>query len=185
MDINTVLAKSEWDKAYNDLEILEQGKRNYFILDEAKEDKLLAWADGNLESGETGALLSGYIPVMPNELIQFSYTTSQVFYFDKDKRWINVGKNMSAYKSLTIDNIDSIRFIRVVFRSNFLNGRSKYEVEVKVEKGVNKSPWTPSPEDIGAHPFVADVADASYRNKVNREEIKVLSNAVTALGGSV
>lgn len=66
--------------------------------------------------------------------------------------------------------------------SLFRNGEVFYR-EVKVEKGNRATPWTPAPEDINAHPFVAELAETVYRSKQNEERIQNLENAITALGG--
>lgn len=55
--------------------------------------------------------------------------------------------------------------------------------KLKLEKGNKATDWTPAPEDINAHPFVAELAETVYRSKQNEERIRNLENAITALGG--
>src|SRR5690606_36876701 len=54
---------------------------------------------------------------------------------------------------------------------------------IKLEIGNKATDWTPAPEDIDAHPFVAELAETVYRSKQNEERIRNLENALTALGG--
>lgn len=144
---------SKWSPALEDSLIRnpmlngQVGGRNYFVIKDAKEDTLLVWATGK-ESGGKGSLTSGFIPANAREDFICNESISQLLYYDAKKEHIPTSNMIPGY-SFKIANTPEIKYIRITFRNNFLNGRKKEEVRVKLEKGVNSTPWTPSPEDSG------------------------------------
>lgn len=157
------------------IEGIDPGGRNYFVIKDAKEDTLLVWASGK-ESGEKGALASGYIPV--EEGAQYSVSpkrTSQLFYYDKNKQHIEK-PNLQGGSLITIPKDEGIAYIRVTFRKNFLDGRSKEEAKVMLEKGNMATDWTPALEDTEAE--IKSVRD--YASSIE-QTAKGIRSSVTSL----
>ncbi|WP_188453803.1 phage tail spike protein [Virgibacillus oceani] len=162
-----------WSPLYDNVVV---GGRNYFVVKDAKEDTLLIWASGN-EGGETGALASGFIPVEPTDRFMVSpKRTSQLFYYDADKAFIDDYYNQSGGSVINIPDDNRIAYMRVTFRSNFLNGRTKEEVFVMIEKGNIVTDWTPAPEDQRAH--ATEVSEAAYLDAIHDAEDYMQANGI-------
>lgn len=195
MNINNAISKNEWDEAYEDLKILERGRRN---LQQGSSSEFITRNVGgwgiyphpsiyNVPSG---------VPICASvyyDSVPFLMSVQLVFFLEgggtiesKAGKYLEPSESGYAFRFSTTPD-EPIRYVNLQLRTLDRATPSTPITfkEVKVEIGNNRSPWTPAPEDINANQFVAEVAEASYRNKVNSEEIAVLSNAVTSLGGSV
>ncbi|MFC4387526.1 phage tail spike protein [Gracilibacillus marinus] len=158
------------------------GGRNYFVIKDALEDTLLAWASGN-PSPSTGALTSGFMPVELNATYYVSpVRTDQLFYYDINKVHISDYSNMTGGTTIQIPNDERIAFMRIVFRNNFLDGRTKEEVEVKVEKGNKATDWTPAPEDVQSEiDFVFNYAESEINQLAGQISLKADSSTVNSI----
>ncbi|WP_186819714.1 phage tail protein, partial [Halolactibacillus halophilus] len=162
--------------AISDIEI---GGRNYFVIKDALEDTLLAWASGN-PLPSTGALTSGFMPVELNATYYVSpVRTDQLFYYDINKVHISDYGNMSGGTTIQIPNDERIAFMRIVFRNNFLDGRTKEEVEVKVEKGNKATDWTPAPEDVQAQIDDNALVISNHTTLIEQNELAITQRATT------
>lgn len=98
-------------------------------------------------------------------------------------KWVRIKRTFVFNES----NANSGWYAFAVYMSNSSTSgvrEAKYKYrEIKVELGNTATNWTPAPEDINAHPFVAELAETVYRSKQNEERIRNLENALTALGG--
>src|SRR5690606_6412809 len=205
--INYALAKKDWEKAYEDLRILENGGRN--LLRNSHFNGLNYWA-GN--GTATIAIENGYLKVIfgqspstPGLRYGPQITLEKGFYTASAKVNVeNLSKPLAFYVLPNYRGTDVLqggetgwRIITWTFevtadqdtgRFYLLSiGTSSTDymlVEwIKLEKGNKATDWTPAPEDINAHPFVAELAETVYRSKQNEERIRNLENALTALGG--
>lgn len=205
MSVNIALARKDWDKAYEDFKVLEQGGRNLHFNE------------------RTPNLISTYHFTSDKSVIEDSSLPSG--FFIRFGSYVNIGQSSSFYMAPYAPSRYSEDFrgkyvtTSLLVRGNTpfsLSGTSigtewtRFEIKgewkeynrhlyiledtdlttidissIKVEMGDKASPWTPTPKEIGASPFVADLAEASYKNKVNREHIRELSNAITNLGGTL
>ncbi len=148
--------------------------RNYFVIKDAKEDTLLAWANGQ-ESSEKGSLTSGFISVNTGEGFICSHSISQLFYYDSNKDYIPTSNMVPEYSFKIANMTPQVKYIRIVFRNNFLNGRKKEEVRVQLGKGNKITDWTPAPEDTEAE-------ISSVRDRVSTTEatLEIQAEAISA-----
>lgn len=144
-----------------ELEVFDEsiGGRNLIIIKDSFENKAMTNASGGgSEFNDIGSLLTNYISVKSGDKIIRSHTYNQIAFYNKDKEPLgmsnsNIGiipanTNSLTYQPPVIPEDKVIEFMRVAFRYNFLGGKSKYEVKVKIEKGNKATPWTPAPEEI-------------------------------------
>lgn len=198
--ISQVLNKKDWDKAHGDLEVLEKGNRN-LVLDgyiERGKDLGMAQAehlyyadiysvlDENLGREIT---ISFDIQARVGHYLQVycSNKTDDRSFNPKTFRNFGTERQRLSFTTLAIEGGRGItkREAWIEFYGEYETGNIFKISNVKIELGSTASPYTPAPQDINAHPFVAELAETSYLNKVNRKEINELSNAVTSLGGSI
>src|SRR5690625_2003587 len=203
--INYVLAKKDWNKAYEDLKVLEIGGRNLFTSEgwsfynpyaseiesdgtkylkfEEKEhsNNIIAIKNDGYVSESGVFTFSGYVKIdgqIPSESyfreisIRSGSGTPEVR-FDSETGYFAITQ-LVPYYSWTIHGRSTTPTV---------DGRIIELFDIKFEKGTIATDWTPAPEDINAHPFVAELAETVYRSKQNEERIINLENALTALGG--
>lgn len=201
--VDEFLSKKDWDKAYEDLSIFGNSGRNLLSGTDFN-SKIYKYEHIN-KSGEGGlrfglpemSIVEGYEYTLSLSMRGYSSLRGIVLY-----RISPAGNNALTFanpEDLSETEFKRFEFTFVSHRPYLTNlyiytGWSKdpytawFEIEphtLKVEKGSKASIWTPSFEESDMHPFVADLAETSYKNKVNREEINELSSAITALGGSI
>ena len=194
--INYALAKKDWKKAYEDLKVLEIGGRN-LLLNSSKEFRIAQHSlwyativiisdleERGLKVGDT-VTFSVYVKTGPNGGARARL------------RWEDDGGTEVAgdYGTHLPENSEGRIQVTGVVRQNAtrlrlvlnnVNNSEPYQSEYKeekLEKGNKATDWTPAPEDINAHPFVAELAESVFRSKQNEERIQNLENAITALGG--
>lgn len=200
--INYALAKKDWEKAYEDLKVLEIGGRN-LIRNTSDKNKTVSWSgwDYNLidvpHIDDIG--LSVGDPVVFRVYIEETNAPVRAFaqfyvlddggktrYRSKDGNIIDEGESGWSEVKFTISEEDVRDLQR--FTVTIRNAKNNPNVTVtyrkaKMERGNKATDWTPAPEDIDAHPFVVRLAETVFRSKQNEERIRNLENAITALGG--
>ena len=192
--INFALAKKDWNKAYEDLKVLEIGGRN---LLEGNWD--LTWEDSypDYQYLLRPQIQSITDKVSIGDILTFSFDveaeadTSLRVYDSNEHPGISFGiqvinvkqgkQRVSFTKTLVAGSKNSKIWYMDVYNNN--NGVKFSISKIKIEKGHKATDWTPAPEDINAHPFVAELAETVFRSKQNEERIRNLENALTALGG--
>lgn len=208
--INYALAKKDWNKAYEDLKVLEIGGRNLLLDTPGEEVEGIEFRYWNsdyyivtdsvideIKKGGTYTMSVYYTHTESNNDSRFGlifqfYTDSgfysQYYSYDTFIESGETGWSKCTFELPDVSDIDEITGARVYIRSdnNVGSGESgkfvKYKM-IKLEKGTVATDYTPAPEDINAHPFVAELAETVYRSKQNEERIINLENALTALGG--
>lgn len=204
--INYALAKKDWKKAYDDLKVLEIGGRN-LLRNSVFSDGLEHWeSNGSISlvnvdgkeaiklTGTTNGFYQINTNVEENTYYTISFkaksvgeTSSLRFGFLNQgpgkSQIINVDSTWRKYTFTTTQFIDFNRNTTLHFYANNETAEGVYITEIKLEKGNKATDWTPAPEDINAHPFVAELAECVFRSKQNEERIRNLENAITALGG--
>ncbi|PKE47307.1 hypothetical protein CW677_08605 [Macrococcoides caseolyticum] len=126
---------------------LEIGVRNLLAVSKAEADTVLIWTSG-LPNREVGSFTSGYIPCEKNDTFVSSVATAQLFYFDEDKELLTVGGNKAGGRIFTIHNDDRIKYLRVAYRDNVLNGKPLKDLRIMLAKGNKPTQWTPALEDL-------------------------------------
>lgn len=209
--INYALTKKDWNKAYEDLKVLEKGGRN-LIKDSnnfTNYTKYLGatatfttgvsvteWGATDATriqtSGGTSTVKLYKIIVAPSVNGQ-QYTVSiwlknignypVVVNSRLNKMTINAGEQKRVVLVGTGDGTNNVQINFETTSDNISNPLDFIVWRAKVELGNRATDWTPAPEDINAHPFVAELAETVYRSKQNEERIRALENALTALGG--
>ncbi|RBO90989.1 hypothetical protein DES48_1265, partial [Paraliobacillus ryukyuensis] len=172
--------------AIGDLEI---GVRNYFVIAEATEDKILSWSNGRV-AGEVGSLLSGYIECSVGDKFSCNYQIDQLMFYNANQKYVgalsyqerftvpdenyNYPYGPSTHPANTVP-----AFFRIVFRSDFLNGRPKEDVQVMLAKGDKATDWTPAPEDVQADiDVVLNYAESEITQLADEIELRVEKNGV-------
>lgn len=188
---------SKVDATYVDsaIEAVEIGGRNYFVVKDALENTILRWADGT-EGPETGSLTSGFISCAPLERFICNFVNQQTFYYNSNKEYIGatdsrIGVIPENADNLTVkpstmpdDNIPA--YVRIVFRDNFLNGKTKEEIKIMLEKGNKATDWTPAPEDVQAEiNGVYSYASSEIQQLAGQVSTKAEASTVTELGSRV
>lgn len=211
--INYALAKKDWNKAYEDLKVLEIGGRN-LIPNSDFTDGLNGWRNWgsaierklvsitnlpgltnalhviNSGSGDSGLAMDN-ISFIKGE----TYTLS-VWVYNNSSNPIHLqaGAGGIGWRN-KLFNVPKDKWTRISFTFEALSdkfiiyfGTISGDIDalftgVKLEKGNKATDWTPAPEDINAHPFVAELAEFVFLSKQNEERIRNLENALTALGG--
>lgn len=216
--VNWALAKKDWDKAYDDLRVLEIGGRNY--LKNSKD-----FNENWTKSGATNISIENadepgfkQIKVMSSDVSTYIGQHTSLIGFDFSDE--NVEFSISVYaKGTEVGQTIGLTLGGGGIYLNYLPKRLTTEWKVytwtfkgvgvslqvfrffcggdvnttnpiywkmpKVEIGRKATEWSPAPEDIGAHPFVAELAETKYRSIYNEERINELENAIVSLGGSV
>lgn len=172
---------------------LQVGGRNYFVVGEATENIALLWASGG-NFADTGSLTSGYIPTKPGD--KFICTPNdkqaQTFFFNAKKEYIGATASKLSivpgstesyqYNPSTPPTDRTPAFVRIVFRNNYLNGRSKEEAKVMLEKGTMATDWTPAPEDIDDAISSVESYASSIDQKADSINLSVNSLSQTVSG---
>ncbi|RBO91122.1 endosialidase-like protein, partial [Paraliobacillus ryukyuensis] len=172
--------------AIGDLEI---GGRNYFVIAEAMEDKILSWSNGRV-AGEVGSLLSGYIECSVGDKFSCNYQIDQLMFYNADQEYVGALSYQDNFivpdenynypygpSTLPTDKVPA--FFRIVFRSDFLNGRPKEDVRVMLAKGDKATDWTPAPEDVQADiDVVLNYAESEITQLADEIELRVEKNGV-------
>ncbi|MCU7556527.1 phage tail protein [Macrococcus capreoli] len=128
---------------------LDYGTRNLFVNNTAQKDKCLVWSTGALNA-EIGSVTSDFIEVSANDTILSNYATSQLLYYD-DKGWmLDIGGNKNGGNKFTIHNDSRIKYMKVSYRSNFLNGQTIADKKVMIVKGAKMGDYQPAIEDTDA-----------------------------------
>ncbi|MGK0577497.1 phage tail spike protein [Macrococcus capreoli] len=145
---------------------LDYGTRNLFVNNTAQKDKCLVWSTGALNA-EIGSVTSDFIEVSANDTILSNYATSQLLYYD-DKGWmLDIGGNKNGGNKFTIHNDSRIKYMKVSYRSNFLNGQTIADKKVMIVKGTKMGDYQPAIEDTDARISKAEA------------DINVNANAIT------
>ena len=184
--INYALAKKDWEKAYEDLKVLGVGGRNYFRPSLVNNLAWISTDGGRIEQGRDWR--GYYIQVKPGEVFSISRDSLSNnrfgVYFTEIEPAPGVTTLPTFYRD---DNALKIEGMKVPDGANYLfvylSNQADDIPKIKLEKGNKATDWTPAPEDIDAHPFVAELAETVFRSKQNEERIRNLENAITALGG--
>lgn len=188
--INYALAKKDWDKAYDDFDGLQVGGRNYFRPSEVvpmgvRDSSVNGSVIGNdtslhsfyleVEEGETYSISRDS---MPNNRFDYGFLDA---YPEDGLEFIGIGSWNGYRDDLKIEGITVPENAKYLFL--YLTNQDDELPNIQIELGNRATDWTPAPEDVGAHPLVARMAEASHRSKANEERIKDLENTITALGG--
>lgn len=178
-----------------EFENLQIGGRNYFVVKDALENTVLRWADGT-EGPETGSLTSGFIPCAPLERFICNFVNQQTFYYNSNKEYIGatsggigvIPENTDnlSHKPSTMPDDNVPAYVRIVFRNNFLNGKTKEEIKIMLEKGNKPTDWTPAPEDVQSEiDNVYEYASSEIQQLAGEVSTKAEASTVTALGNRV
>ncbi|WP_179123804.1 phage tail spike protein [Paraliobacillus ryukyuensis] len=168
---------------------IDVGGRNYFVIAEAMEDKILSWSNGRV-AGEVGSLLSGYIECSVGDKFSCNYQIDQLMFYNADQEYAGALSYQERFtvpdenynypygpSTLPTDKVPA--FFRIVFRSDFLNGRPKEGVQVMLAKGDKATDWTPAPEDVQADiDVVLNYATTEITQLADEIELRVEKNGV-------
>ena len=199
--INYALAKKDWKKAYEDLKVLEIGGRN-LIPNTSDKNKTVSWSgwdynllnvthieDIGLSVGDP-IVFRVYIeetnvPVRAFAEFYVLDDGGRIHYRPKNGNIIYEGESGWSEVKLTIseEDVRDLQRFKVAIRNTYNSNATVTYRKAKMELGNKATDWTPAPEDINAHPFVAELAESVFRSKQNEEIIRNLENAITALGG--
>src|SRR5690606_12590887 len=106
---------------------------------------------------------TGGTPLLP--VFDIAYSNSDAY--NVFGKWVRVKRTFVFNES----NAFSGWYAFAAYLSNSSTSgvrEAKYKYrEIKVELGNTATDWTPAPEDINAHPFVAELAETVYRSKQN------------------
>lgn len=211
--INYAISKNRWIKAGRDIDTLGNAGRNLII--NSDKIKVSSRNSNTVVETVTDGEYTNVIKASPKVIGDFSYFTAIYDSLSEQpkigtqatlslliraidpsgqNKGMNVYYNTGTSNKHMLGITDDYQWLSVTFDVKSESSRfhfyptdyqSIYLAKAKLEVGGKQTIWTPAPEDINAHTFVADVAELSYRNGINRKEISELSNAITAMGGAI
>lgn len=206
--VNYIQYLQERKKAESDFEMLNKGRRNFSVASKSKSYKAYntEWSYDERKNILKTELkkeniwtirVDGYEPKQDGT----HYVISGYMFIDGDpideslfKGKVRISTGMKTYDHYIDEDTGRFVFhvgdinVRWLIHSHGVMKIPKGAIleikDFKFEEGFTETPYTPAPEDIDADPIVAEVAEATYISKSNKERLKDLENAVTELGGS-
>lgn len=203
--INYVLDDKDWKKAKDDLELLGESGRNY-MLDTQKtanaltrEHLYFGRIDDALEKIGEGKIITVSFDVKSatgNYLLVYNNNHRHKWYFSVPETTFNgmsfrnfgtewVRLSFKAKVMFSEDAVTNHGDTKIEFFGEYNTGNFFQIKNVKIEKGDQKTPYLPAPEDLGVHPFIAELAELQYETKRNKERLDELEKATVNLGGVV
>lgn len=178
----TALVDNAWE-AINDIKV---GGRNYFVVATSLVDTILSYYTGGT-GAEVGALSGDYVACAPAEVFICNYPNQITHLYNAAKQHLGsttvtlgtIPATSAAlpYQTTTLPAPTDLvpAFFRIVFRNNFLNGATAEDKKVMLEKGTKASDWVLSQEDI----------EISISEKATVTDLNNLSDAVGGIGDAL
>lgn len=159
------------------------GYRNLIVKENLAMNTLLAWTTG-IPSSEVGAVATDFIEARAGDTFKMgSVPSNQLFYYGEDKSEKINPTNITGGIIHTIADIPEVRYIRIVWRDNYL---SKFSVDdlyvVKTTDTITKELVFNGDKANASNPLTGEEKNL---NPIKFDKMKMLSSEVNELPSSL